>query len=120
MSEQRLIDANAFKECWKPGVIGDTLRRVIDDQPTIDLETLPIVRELREKLDNERKICDDLQRELVRVAKERDAARNELLECALLLKAQCICCVHFEDRKPCANCKNGSEWEHRVLDGDHQ
>lgn len=64
MSEQRLIDANAFKECWKPGVIGDTLRRVIDDQPTIDPETLPIVQELRAELE--------------RVTEERDAAVNDL------------------------------------------
>lgn len=50
MAEQRLIDANAFKDCWKPGVIGDTLQRVIDEQPTIDPETLPIVKELCEQV----------------------------------------------------------------------
>lgn len=50
MAEQRLIDANAFKDCWKPGVIGDTMQRVIDEQPTIDPETLPIVKELCEQV----------------------------------------------------------------------
>lgn len=66
MAEQRLIDANAFREDWlKNGeneYVYDTnsFLSSLDDAPTIDPETLPIVRQLRE--------------ELARVTAERDAA----------------------------------------------
>ena len=94
MTEQRLIDANAFKECWKPGVIGDTLRRVIDEQPPIDPESLPIVQQLRAEIkrlndeiaDREQHSIDQhgeihwYRDELNRVTAERDAAQAMLGE----------------------------------------
>lgn len=66
MSEQRLIDANALlqymsdmevqtgKKCCTQAVkscIEEFFPQVVFDQHTIDPETLPIVRELREKLE---------------------------------------------------------------------
>ena len=73
--KQRLIDANALlqymsdmevqtgKKCCTQAVkscIEEFFPQVVFDQPTIDPETLPVVRELREKLE--------------RVTMERDAA----------------------------------------------
>lgn len=79
MSEQRLIDANALlqymsdmevqtgKKCCTQAVkscIEEFFPQVVFDQPTIDTETLLIVRELREKLKQ--------------VTAERDAAVSNL------------------------------------------
>ena len=65
MAEQRLIDANTFAEAWnQDSQIGKTMRAVIAEQPTIDPETLAVVRQLRE--------------ELARVTAERDAAVEQL------------------------------------------
>lgn len=56
MAEQRLIDANALHEDWLENgeneYIYDTnsFLSSLDDAPTIDPETLPIVQELREEL----------------------------------------------------------------------
>lgn len=51
MAEQRLIDANAFKDGWsKDSTIGKTMRMIIDERPTIDPETLPVVKQLRSEL----------------------------------------------------------------------
>lgn len=63
--EQRLIDANALREDWLENgeneYVYDTnsFLSSIDDAPTIDPETLPIVRQLRA--------------DLARVTAERDA-----------------------------------------------
>ena len=43
----RIIDADAFKEGWNDSVLGNTMRMVIDGQPTIDPESLPVVQQLR-------------------------------------------------------------------------
>lgn len=58
MNEQRLIDANALYESWDYGSKNDVYEYhpsdVLDsiiDCPTIDPETLPIVQELRGKLE---------------------------------------------------------------------
>lgn len=59
MAEQRLIDANAFREDWLEYDTNSFLSS-IDDAPTIDPETIPVVRQLRE--------------ELARVTAERDEA----------------------------------------------
>ena len=70
MAEQRLIDANALREDWLENgeneYVYDTnsFLASLDDAPTIDPETLPIVRQLRE--------------ELARVTAERDAAVKDL------------------------------------------
>lgn len=64
MKEQRLIDANAIKQKVKNSTAIRSVKAgmlvFVDCAPTIDLETLPIVRELREQL--------------AKVAAERDAA----------------------------------------------
>lgn len=55
MSEQRLIDANDLIErgntCF--GGVSDAvlLKHFVDAQPTIDLESIPLVRQLREELE---------------------------------------------------------------------
>ena len=47
----RLIDANTFADAWnQDSQIGKMMRAVIAEQPTIDPETIPIVRQLREEL----------------------------------------------------------------------
>lgn len=95
MSEQRLIDANAAKKSLfsyysfvngntiKANYTGETLMSYevadmiedcVDNTPTIDPETLPIVRELREKLE--------------RVTRERDEARRD---CAVAEKNHAKC-----------------------------
>lgn len=77
-----LIDVDTLKEkeqyipCGNNLLFHGVTAATIDAMPTIGPETLPIVKELWEKLERERKICDDLQRELVQVAKERDAAAS--------------------------------------------
>lgn len=66
MSERRLIDIEALKEkeqyipCGNGLLFHGVTAATIDAMPTIDPETLPIVRELREKLEQ--------------VTAERDAA----------------------------------------------
>lgn len=67
MSEQRLIDANVLlqymsdmdvqtgKKCCTQAVkscIEEFFPQVVFDQPTIDPETLPIVQQLRDELEN--------------------------------------------------------------------
>ena len=72
MAEQRLIDANALREDWLENgeneYVYDTnsFLASLDDAPTINPETLPIVRQLRA--------------ELARVKVERDAAQRLLAE----------------------------------------
>ena len=84
MAEQRLIDANAFREDWLENgeneYVYDTnsFLSSIDDAPTIDPETIPIVCQLRE--------------ELARVTEERDAAVKQLSEvedCDTCKNAKC-------------------------------
>ena len=80
MAEQRLIDANALREDWLENgeneYVYDTnsFLSSIDDAPTINPETIPIVRQLREELEREKRLCDDLQKDLAVTANERDAA----------------------------------------------
>ena len=46
----RLIDADSFRSGWNSdSVIGSTMQMVIDELPTIDPETLPIVNQLKTK-----------------------------------------------------------------------
>ena len=68
MAEQRLIDATDLIARGNAsfGGVSDAvlLKKFVDAQPTIDPETMPIVRQLRE--------------ELARVTAERDAAVSDL------------------------------------------
>lgn len=70
MAEQRLIDANDLitRGNTEFGGVHDAvlLKHFVDEQPTIDPETIPLVRKLREELE--------------RVTAERDAAIKELDE----------------------------------------
>lgn len=101
MAEQRLIDANKilYHQAWESGSMepaneGVALMSEVQAMPTIDPETLPIVRQLREELE--------------RVTAERDAAVEQLseLEC-------CEFCKHTEciPRGGVGKC----EWEWRGL-----
>lgn len=113
MDEQRLIDANALREDWLENgeneYVYDTNSFLcsLDDAPTIDPETLPIVRELRA--------------ELARVTEERDAAVADL-------KTICDCdycandCVNIEEDCCefcgvegclCRGCISGGNWTWR-------
>lgn len=79
MTEQRLIDANTFAEAWnQDSQIGKTMRAVIAGQPTIDPESLSIVRQLRE--------------ELARDTAERDGLLKEI-------HGTCKTCMRYEDCK---------------------
>lgn len=93
MAEQRLIDADALREDWLENgeneYVYDTnsFLSSLDDAPTIDLETIPIVRQLRE--------------ELARVTVERDAAVEQL-------RGKCGACKHYtayHNDGLCATCK---------------
>ncbi|WP_207635658.1 hypothetical protein [Subdoligranulum variabile] len=132
--EPRLIDADkveiGFKElCESPyfksdvsakhgaETLMDLCVRTDSHKPnTIDPETLPIVQEFHQKLVQEQLICNNLQKDLVQVAMERNSACKQLLECASLLRVQCLCCIHYTDRVPCVKCKDGSQWEWRGPD----
>lgn len=70
---------------------------VIDDQPSIDPETLPIVQQLRVDLE--------------KMKAERDAAVANLRECAIEDYAECLYCSHKDKYTFCHNCFNGSNWE---------
>ena len=102
--EVRLIDANKLKkvfEKWWDEMELDSIKACIfelNEQPTIDPETLPIVRELREKLE--------------RVTAERDAALKQLSDIS-----DCDTCKHTEciPRGGRGKCK----WEWNSGAGDH-
>lgn len=80
MAEHRLIDANALRKYWLENgeneYVYDTnsFLTSLDNAPTIDPESLPIVRQLREELAREKRLCDNLQKDLAITANERDAA----------------------------------------------
>lgn len=126
MAEQRLIDANTFAEAWnQDSQIGKTMRAVIAEQPTIDPETLPIVRQLREELARVTAERDALRMnppveiqadafalavELAKVSAERDAAVKDLYTirdcstCALQYTDKCL----LEDcMDPCCSFGSG-------------
>lgn len=87
--------------------------------PTIDPETLPIVKELRaenKKLTEalEDSFAFDLMNKLDKVEKERDAAIEDLRDCAVEDYAECIYCSHRnKDASLCQDCIYGSNWEWR-------
>ena len=57
----RLIDADSFRNCLNSdSVIGATMLSAIDEQPTIDPETLPIVRQLRKELNKVKEEMDEV------------------------------------------------------------
>lgn len=82
--EQRLVDVNnlgvgkanpdAFERKDYAYGWNNALQAITEASPTIDPETLPLVRQLREELEREKRLCDDLQKDLAVTANERDAA----------------------------------------------
>lgn len=91
----RLIDANALldkqESLYTKGhvLFHGVTAYAIENAPTIDPETLPIVRHLREKLKNEiakKEICGEtierLDKQLEKVTAERDAAVKNRAELA--------------------------------------
>lgn len=111
----RLIDADALLDkqeslYMKGNVLFHGVTAcAIENAPTIDPEALPIVRELREKLE--------------RVTEERDAAIFDLREsagcdhcangCANTETEYCLACDNTECK--CRGCLNGENWEWRGL-----
>ena len=78
------------------------MQRVLEDldsAPEIDPESLPVVKQLRAELE--------------KANKERDAAVNDLRECAIEDYAECIYCSRRNKDTLCQNCMNGSNWEWR-------
>lgn len=83
MAEQRLIDANTFAEAWNQDIqIGKTMRAVIAEQPTIDPETLPIVRQLREELERVKKDRDAVAKDVKRIVRRLDNGEELVQVCA--------------------------------------
>lgn len=108
MSEQRLINANELKimleqeyrhsKMFKENAVYRGWQgaiQILYDQPTIDPETLPIVRELTEKL--------------AQALAEKDAVLKEIA-------GECGLCAHYDAcKKNHYSCTNGSDWEYRGL-----
>ena len=91
----RLGDLDALSEKMKGTNRYFDIKFDIDEMPTIDLETLPIVKELRAE---NKKLSEalgdsfalDFMNKLDKVEKERDAAINDLRDCAVEDYAECI------------------------------
>ena len=103
--EMRLIDADTLREDWLQNgeneYVYDTnsFLSSLDNAPTIDPETLPIVRQLRE--------------ELARVTAERGAAVNDLRGCSIESCTECMYCRYKTARSFCWDCTDGSNWAYR-------
>lgn len=72
---------------------------VVHKLDPVDLETLYIVKQLRE--------------DLKRVKRERDEAVNDLRECAVESYAECTYCANQAARSFCMDCQDGSSWKWR-------
>ena len=99
MDEQRLIDANKIKPVHVEyyGKVVDWAS--IEYAHTIDPETLPSGRQLRE--------------ELAKVTAERDAAVSDLRGRAIESYAECMYCLYRTAKSFCWNCNAGSNWTWR-------
>lgn len=152
MSEQRLIDANELKKKSIPHVRGEhgysakaenwaVLVKDINNSPAIDPETLPIVRELRERLKQVTKERDEARRDcavaesnhsecLAQLAKARVQLKSAVTDMEALMWHSgdgCNICRHCVEvhREPyvrldCglgSGCECKPEW--RGPDGDH-
>lgn len=115
----RLGDLDALSEKMKGTNRYFDIKFDIDEMPTIDPETLPIVKELRAE---NKKLTEalgdsftiDLMNKLEKAERERDAAINDLRDCAVEDYAECIYCSHRnKDVMLCQDCISGSNWEWR-------
>lgn len=99
MKEQRLIDANAIKQKVKNSTAIRSVKAgmlvFVDCAPTIDLETLPIVQELREQLS--------------KVTSERDSLLKEMA-------GECGLCKYYDDCIKNHYSCGGYEWEWRGIE----
>lgn len=76
----RIGDLDAFKKCWNENSsIGKAMKLAVDGFPSIDLETLPIVQQLRADLE--------------KMKVERDAAIRDMHKTILECGA-CTACKH--------------------------
>lgn len=117
----RLGDLDALSEKMKGTNRYFDIKFDIDEMPTIDPESLPIVKELRAE---NKKLTEalgdsfaiDLMDRLDKVEKERDAAVNDLRDCAVEDYAECIYCSYRNKGTTlCQDCIYGSNWEWRGL-----
>lgn len=100
MAEQRLIDANKVGNEMAIEWQKTLVKAEVADAPTIDPETLPVVRQLREELE--------------KVTAERDALLKELA-------GECGLCANYENcKKYPAYCINGNMWEWCGLQKEEQ
>lgn len=134
MAEMRLIDANkvetGFDElCQSPyfkndvnakhgaETLMDLCVRSDSHKPnTIDPEALPIVRELREKLE---RVTAERDAAIVRIRQSHwceDCKNNQIMK---LCANECDCDFCGEPCY-CENCHEGNLWEWRGPDGDNQ
>lgn len=118
MAEQRLIDIDALKgkeqyiPCGNGLLFHGVTAATIDAMPTVNQETLPIVRELRAEIERlttdgkqdlwavERKRRENAEEKLERVTAERDAAMSFIPKtCATCKygKSPCDWCVYDPD-----------------------
>lgn len=75
LSDQLANETGAFSKGVNKGLnIARSAIHNVDAVKPIDPESLPIVRQLREELEREKRLCDDLQKDLAITADERDAA----------------------------------------------
>ena len=108
------------KDCvyvgWARLVYVEGMRHVLenlDSQPTIDPESLPVVQQLRAEVERLNKGIENLSKNVEVAYKQRDAAVNDLRECAIEDYAECIYCSRRDKDTLCQNCVNGSNWEWR-------
>lgn len=107
----RLGDLDALSEKMKGTNMYFDIKFDIDEMPTIDPETLPIVKELRAEVKRLNKGIESLSKNVEIAYKQRDAAVNDLRECAIEDYAECIYCSRRDKDTLCQNCTNGSNWE---------
>ena len=85
----------------------------LDSAPEIDPESLPVVKQLRAEVERLNKGIESLSKNVEIAYKQRDAAVNDLRECAIEIEADCMYCSHEINGTLCRNCTNGSNWEWR-------
>lgn len=111
LSEKLVKETGAFSKGVNKGLnISRSLIRNPDAVEPISPDSLPIVRQLREELEREKRLCDNLQKDLAITANERDTALDRVRH-----YAGCWECK-TRDEGNCATpfCKDGcSGWEWR-------
>lgn len=133
--KQRLIDANTvgagMAETWQKVIV----KMEVDRAPTVDIESLPLVIQLRHRiktleygldiLQNENKNSKyqydlvvqelaDVRKRLAKAEQERDAAIDMIKD-----TKYCPHCKNFcPGSKVCRICSNKSEWEYRGFSGN--